>query len=72
MLRSKPSDTNTASEIYASATVITTFPFLCPCSTYLKASLMCSKGNGCSTAQVGLDSGLTKAFHVCDLKQGLR
>ena len=25
-------------------TVITTFPFLCPCSTYLKASVICSNG----------------------------
>ncbi len=26
------------------STVITTFPFLCPCSTYLKASAICFKG----------------------------
>lgn len=30
--------------IYECATVITTFPFLCPCSTYLKASAICSRG----------------------------
>ena len=30
--------------IYECATVITTFPFLCPCSTYLKASAIRSKG----------------------------
>ena len=29
---------------YECATVITTFPFLCPCSTYLKASAICSNG----------------------------
>jgi hypothetical protein len=29
---------------YECATVITTFPFLCPPSTYLKASAICSNG----------------------------
>ncbi len=30
--------------IYECSTVITTFPLLCPCSTYLKASAICAKG----------------------------
>jgi hypothetical protein len=30
--------------IHGCATVITTFPFLCPCSTYLKASAIRSRG----------------------------
>jgi hypothetical protein len=29
--------------MYQCDTMITTFPFLCPCSTHLKASAVCSK-----------------------------
>src|SRR5258706_5197435 len=40
----RASDTPDDRVIYECSTVITTFPFLCPCSTYLKASTICSKG----------------------------
>ena len=42
--RPVPSESGAIRFIYECATVITTFPFLCPRSTYLNASAICSKG----------------------------